>query len=702
MSILTVGSGQQFSTIASAVNAAADGDTINVAAGTYTNDFVTVSKSLTLNAVGGTVTMNATVQPPDGKAILTEGGNGVTVNINGFVFKGAKVPDGNGAGIRYQGGTLHIENSGFFNNENGILGAADPNGVITIDHSEFGGNGVNGDGHTHNMYIGAINSFSLTNSYSHDAIIGHEVKSRAGNNTITGNVIADNNGTSSYEIDLPNGGNSVISNNIIEQGPNSQNPNIIAIGEEGTSNTTSTISLTGNTIVNDLGRGPALWNATGTTADFSNNSVYGFGGNALVNGPANQSGTTVLGSRPTFTEAVPAASSSPIAAAPVATPTPTPTPTPADAPAPDTGLVVDISEDAYQGDAQYEFTVDGQQIGGVYTASAAHGSGSTQAISLGTLKPGNHQVGVTFLNDRWEGTPQTDRNLYVDGASYNGNRVSSAAGTLLSAGAHNFTVSVPGTTTATNMTTTNTTTGTTPVAATQITPAPTSTGGLVVNLSEDAYQGDAQFVATVDGQQVSGVHTITALHGAGQSQAINLGTVAAGRHQFGITFLNDAYAGTSNTDRNLYVDSASYNGQQLSGASAALFSAGTSNFGFTNNQTTSSNAVINVSEDAYQGDAQFIISVDGQQQGGVYTATASHAAGQYQAISLSNLFETFQPHDIALTFLNDKWDGTPATDRNLYVNSVQFDGQTVPGAAAALYSAGTSHFTAVAPANWTG
>ena len=223
----------------------------------------------------------------------------------------------------------------------------------------------------------------------------------------------------------------------------------------------------------------------------------------------------------------------------------------------------------------------------------------------------------------------------------------------------------------------------------------------MVNTSEDAYQGDAQFVATVDGQQVGGVHTVTALHGAGQSQAINLGTVAPGQHQFGISFLNDAYAGTPDTDRNLYVDSASYNGQQLPGTSAGLFSVGTDNFGFTN-QTTTSNAVINVSEDVYQGDAQFTISVDGQQQGSVYTTAASHAAGQNQAISLSNLFETFQPHDIAVTFLNDKWDGTPDTDRNLYVNSIQFDGQTVPGAAAGLYSAGTNHFTAIAPANWTG
>ena len=315
MSILTVGFGQQYSTIASAVNAAQSGDSVNVTAGTYTNDFVTIRKDLTLNAIGGTVIMAATVQPPDGKAILTEGGSGITVNIDGFAFTGATVPDRNGAGIRYEGGTLHIANAHFFNNENGILGGVDPNGIITIDHSEFDHNGVNGSGYTHNIYIGNIAAFSLTNSFSHDANIGHEVKSRAASNTITGNVILDNQSTSSYEIDLPNGGKALISGNIIQQGLNSENPNVIAYGEEGAVFGGSLV-VSGNTIVNDLGRGPALWNATGVVAQFTNNAVYGFGNSALVNGPANANGTVTLGSRPLLIEGMPRAPNT----APVAPP----------------------------------------------------------------------------------------------------------------------------------------------------------------------------------------------------------------------------------------------------------------------------------------------------------------------------------------------------------------------------------------------
>ena len=116
MGTLTVGSGQTYTTIESAVAAAQSGDTIDVQAGIYVNDFITINMDLTLDAVGGLVTLQATASPPDGKAIIDEGGSGETVNINGFAFTGAAVSDNNGAGIRYEGGTLNITDSHFYNN----------------------------------------------------------------------------------------------------------------------------------------------------------------------------------------------------------------------------------------------------------------------------------------------------------------------------------------------------------------------------------------------------------------------------------------------------------------------------------------------------------------------------------------------------------------------------------------------------------
>src|SRR4051812_33439506 len=123
MAILIVGpTGQQFAKLSSAVVAAHDGDTIRVQAGTYTNDFSTITNSLTIqgvpNANGTLAHFHATVAPPNGKAILTVNGN---ITLDHIELSGAKVADNNGAGIRYEGGNLTVDHSYIHDNQDGIL-----------------------------------------------------------------------------------------------------------------------------------------------------------------------------------------------------------------------------------------------------------------------------------------------------------------------------------------------------------------------------------------------------------------------------------------------------------------------------------------------------------------------------------------------------------------------------------------------------
>ena len=80
-------------------------------------------------------------------------------------------------------------------------------------------------------------------------------------------------------------------------------------------------------------------------------------------------------------------------------------------------------------------------------------------------------------------------------------------------------------------------------------------------------------------------------------------------------------------------------------------------------QTTGDTLVINVSEDAWQGDAQFAVTIDGTQVGGTFTATASHAAKQSQAITLSTSLGA-GPHEVALNYINDAYGGSASADRN--------------------------------------
>src|SRR5216683_2354047 len=308
--VLTVGPGKQYSTIAAAIAASHNGDTIQVQAGTYTNDFATINTDITLEGVGGMVNMVSTVQIPNGKGILITNGNDT---INNFSFSGAYVSptDANGAGIRDQSNNLVLNDDYFFNNQNGLLGGF-PGGTLTINNSEFANNGVSdpkspGYGYTHNLYVGAAATLTINNSYFHDANIGEEIKSRALSTTITNSRIDDGpTGTASYSIDLPNGGNAVIKNNVIEQGPMSQNRTIIAFGEEGSVHPSSSLQITGNQILNDLSNSgsTAVWNATGTTnppsitAQITGNQFWGLTSSQIVSGAGSQSSNVFLSTEP--------------------------------------------------------------------------------------------------------------------------------------------------------------------------------------------------------------------------------------------------------------------------------------------------------------------------------------------------------------------------------------------------------------------
>ena len=106
-------------------------------------------------------------------------------------------------------------------------------------------------------------------------------------------------------------------------------------------------------------------------------------------------------------------------------------------------LVLRISQDTYRGDALYTVKVHGVQVGGVLTAQAAHGAGQHDTITLlGDWGPGNHPVGVTFLNDAYDASG--DRNLYLEGATYNGREVAGASATLLGPRQANFFFIEPG------------------------------------------------------------------------------------------------------------------------------------------------------------------------------------------------------------------------------------------------------------------
>jgi Ca2+-binding RTX toxin-like protein len=312
---LTIGPGQQFTTISAAIEASRDGDVLQVQAGTYTNDFATINTKITLQGVGGMVRIDSPGDVPNGKGILIVN---TDVTIDHFEFSGSAVSSGNGAGIRYQGGNLTVTNSYFHDNQNGILANPVADGTITIRNSEFANNGA-GDGYTHNLYVTDLARLTISDSYFHDAIVGHQIKSRAAETVITNSRIFDNSGTSSYSVDLPNGGRATLTGNVIQQGANGENPYIVAFGEEGNLHAGSALTMSGNTVVNDLGKGTLVWNASGSPVTIDGAKVFGLSDAQMISSGGTVSNTLHLANAPALDISSPFAASGP---APITTTSP--------------------------------------------------------------------------------------------------------------------------------------------------------------------------------------------------------------------------------------------------------------------------------------------------------------------------------------------------------------------------------------------
>ena len=245
--VIKVGPGQNIRLISTAANLAKDGDTIEIDAGDYTGDVAVWKQSnLTIRGVGGRVRLVAAGASAEKKAIWVVRGNRITVeNIE---FTGARVPDRNGAGIRFEKGHLIVRNCRFIDNENGIL-TGGGNLDLEIENSEFGHNGA-GDGYSHNLYVGAIRMLRVTGSYFHHAKAGHLLKSRAAENHILYNRLTDEtDGRASYELEFPNGGIAYVIGNLIEQSKTTENPNVISFGAEGYKHPANELYLINNTLV---------------------------------------------------------------------------------------------------------------------------------------------------------------------------------------------------------------------------------------------------------------------------------------------------------------------------------------------------------------------------------------------------------------------------------------------------------------------
>ena len=244
--------GFEFTSLALALKSAGNSDTITVGPGVYAEAGALQADKVTLRAKPGAYI----------KGVAAEGKGAIIVKGNDTVIEGLEcsdiaVPDRNGACVRLEGKNLTLRKVHFHDAEEGLL-TGPQTGTITIEDSvleRLGGNG----GFSHAVYVGDTEALIIRRSAilsSRDE--GHEVKSRAARTEIESSVIASMDGRDSRLIDVPNGGQLVVKNSVLEKGLNSSNNDVIGFGLEGVKHPVNSITLEGVTVIVDRKGGSLL------------------------------------------------------------------------------------------------------------------------------------------------------------------------------------------------------------------------------------------------------------------------------------------------------------------------------------------------------------------------------------------------------------------------------------------------------------
>ena len=255
--VIRVGPQAAVQRIAEAARIAHDGDRVEIAAGTYRGDVaVWHQDDLTIVGLGDGVTLDAHGRSAEGKAIwVFRGGR---VRIENITFRNTRVAGRNGAGIRFERGTLEVRRCTFEHNQMGLLTSNDPTAVLKIRDSRFAAAPHQTDSLPHLLYAGRIARLEVIGSHFSGGYAGHLIKSRARQTELRYNFLVDGpGGQASYEVDLPNGGRALLLGNVIAQSPQTQNTTVVAYGAEGPAWPDNDLTLVHNTLVSEAV--PGAW-----------------------------------------------------------------------------------------------------------------------------------------------------------------------------------------------------------------------------------------------------------------------------------------------------------------------------------------------------------------------------------------------------------------------------------------------------------
>lgn len=239
--------------LSDAVQRANDGDTIELLPGEYPNHLLLDQRRLTFRGVLSGAGKRPVIQGGgkigSAKAMWIVRGGDVT--LENLEFRGSRSAQGEGAGVRLEGGRLQVQRSVFQDNEHGIVASHDAKATLLIEDSEFGLAPKVVGGLYHLLNVGRIAKLQVSGSRFQQGFEGHLIKTRARENLILYNFIHDGlRGGASYEIEIAAGGLATVLGNVIGQGSDTQNPVLVAYGTEAPAWDKNSLAVVHNTFVN--------------------------------------------------------------------------------------------------------------------------------------------------------------------------------------------------------------------------------------------------------------------------------------------------------------------------------------------------------------------------------------------------------------------------------------------------------------------
>jgi len=230
--------------LTTALNQLKQGDLLQIGAGVYQQALTIAVDDVTVEGLGLVIFENATA---NNKAMFYLKGN--RISLKNLECRGIKVADGNGACVRLEGQGLTLDHVYFHHSQTGLLETAGNSGNVIVQNSRFEQLGHGGQ--AHGIYLNFANLL-----FEHSVMIaakdaGHGIKSRGFSTIISKSILATLGSDDSRLVDISNGGQLQISDSILQEGPYSQNFQLLGFGLEGLKHAEHNVKLTRNLIISD-------------------------------------------------------------------------------------------------------------------------------------------------------------------------------------------------------------------------------------------------------------------------------------------------------------------------------------------------------------------------------------------------------------------------------------------------------------------